>query len=92
MWVAGYKKKFRLMQRSFVGERSPDVGAWWESLIDAVRYRRDIGLPVRTLRIIGGWTSEKLRRRTARLDESMLQCAAELVNELVDERKVDPDL
>ncbi|KZV64683.1 hypothetical protein PENSPDRAFT_656395 [Peniophora sp. CONT] len=67
---------------------SGDIRAWWNEIIQALVCRCDAGLRVRKLQIIGGWSSEKLRRRTARKDAKMLARAAELVDEVVDERTV----
>ncbi|KZV61850.1 hypothetical protein PENSPDRAFT_693024 [Peniophora sp. CONT] len=91
MRVADYETKNGYVLMS-VGIPSPLVRLWWDELVKALRYRCEIGLPLRTLRIIGGWTSEKVRGRTAKLDGKMLRCVTELVNELIDERKVDPKL
>ena len=92
MRVADYKQKWGLVLKPRVGTPSPMVKEWWDELLTALGHRRDIGLPIRTLRIVGGWTTEKLRRKTAKLDGRMLARAAELVSEIVDERRVDPSL
>ncbi|KZV67739.1 hypothetical protein PENSPDRAFT_687881 [Peniophora sp. CONT] len=69
-------------------KNTADVSTWWDELIYALRYRHDVGLRVRVLRIVGGWTTEKLRKRTAKMDSKMLTRARTLVDEVVDERTV----
>lgn len=63
------------------------VSLWWHELIKALEYRREIGLPVRKLYIMGGWASETVREWTGKMDAKMLAWAAELVEEVFDVRK-----
>ena len=67
-----------------------DVREWWNNLIRGLMYRREVGLRVHTLRIVGSWASEKLRTRMAKLDAKMLALAAALVDEVLDERVMLP--
>ena len=67
------------------------VREWWDELLRALAHRRDIELPVRTLHIVGGWTSERIRGRTAKLDAAMRVRATGLVNHVVDERMILPE-
>ncbi|KZV67744.1 hypothetical protein PENSPDRAFT_754712 [Peniophora sp. CONT] len=88
MWVVQAMDRDKLW--TMYNGSATDVRDWWDELIQALTYRRDTGLRVRTLRIIGGWTSQKLHDRTAEMDGAMLAHAVALVDELVDERKVGP--
>ncbi|KZV67746.1 hypothetical protein PENSPDRAFT_45112 [Peniophora sp. CONT] len=92
MCVAGRKDKRPVWRIHNGNDEEAKARVWWDELVKALTRRRDIGLPIRTLRIIGGWTTETLRGRTARMDGEMLLATAELVNELIDERRVNPAL
>ncbi|KZV67736.1 hypothetical protein PENSPDRAFT_653846 [Peniophora sp. CONT] len=69
-----------------------DVRAWWDELIRALTRRHDLGLRVRVLRIVGGWPTERLRKRTAKMDAKMLARAGVLVDDVADERTVSSQL
>ncbi|KZV67740.1 hypothetical protein PENSPDRAFT_754710 [Peniophora sp. CONT] len=81
-----------IVTQSTKGHSAPrstaNVSAWWNELIRALTYRRDVGLRVRVLRIVGYWATEQLRKRTVRLDTKMLARAGVLVDEVADERTV----
>ncbi|VDC00862.1 unnamed protein product [Peniophora sp. CBMAI 1063] len=89
MWVTKDKTEKPSERRKDVGISSADVTVWWSALHRALKYRYNIGFPIRTLRIIGGWASKKLRDRTAKLDSGELKSVTEFVQEIVDERKVE---
>ncbi|KZV61859.1 hypothetical protein PENSPDRAFT_670740 [Peniophora sp. CONT] len=78
----------KMRRRSSLHPSTGAVRAWWEDLVQAIAHRREIGLGVRTLRLVGGWESQLLHRATAEIDAKMFAQAAELVDEIVDERIV----
>ncbi|VDC00865.1 unnamed protein product [Peniophora sp. CBMAI 1063] len=69
-----------------------DVREWWDELVKGLTYRRDIGLRVRTLRIVGALVQEKWNSRMAKVDAKMLGRMTEykLVDEVIDERTFNP--
>ncbi|VDB94867.1 unnamed protein product [Peniophora sp. CBMAI 1063] len=65
-----------------------DVRTWWKEILRALTSRHEAGMRPRKLQIIGGWASEKLRNRTAKMDAKMLVQVAALVEEVHDQRAV----
>ncbi|KZV69565.1 hypothetical protein PENSPDRAFT_735338 [Peniophora sp. CONT] len=61
---------------------------WWEGLASMLERRREAGIPIKSLRLLGGWGSDYSRRSMQDLETEMLARLRDVVPDVTDERVV----